>query len=293
VPDTDVLDLVEADLPKMKKRGMREFARAEIVADVGPLHSYLKSFAIHVRNPESLRQVLKTRSGRGIRLEPPVIYDDFLKSIYYFGAYSYFGAACRSHFLDHVGRFCSIGRDVRLGPTMHTMTSISMNQFFGAREGTIVRTPEAIAFRMENAAMFDRLSDAGSRYRKSLGPTRVGNDVWIGDNASIMAGVTLGHGCVVGTGAVVTKDTEPYGIYVGVPARLVRYRFPEEVARRLAATEWWDYEMSLLYDIDLSDVPANIGRIEDALAGQVKLVRETIVIKPMKDSIRVWKEIPA
>lgn len=290
---TDVLDTVDDDTPRMKKRGMVEFARKDIVADVGPLHAHLKSLNVHVRKPETLRQLLKTKSGRGIRLETPVIYDDFLKSIYFFGAYSYFGEDCRSHFLDHVGRFCSIGRGVRLGPTMHTTTSISMNQFFGAREGTIVRSDEAVAFRTQNAEMFDRLSDAGSRYRKSLGPTRLGNDVWIGDNASIMAGVTVGHGCVIGTGTVVTKDTEDYGIYVGMPARLVRFRFPEDISRRLAATEWWDYEMSLLYDIDLSDIPNNIGRIEDALAGQPKFVRDVVVLKPMKDSIRVWKEIPA
>lgn len=52
----------------------------------------------------------------------------------------------------------------------------------------------------------------------------IGNDVWIGFGAQVMAGVTLADGCVIGAGAVVTRDTEPYGVYVGVPARLIKYR---------------------------------------------------------------------
>ncbi len=52
----------------------------------------------------------------------------------------------------------------------------------------------------------------------------IGNDVWIGFGAQVMAGVTVADGCVIGAGAVVTKDTEPYGVYVGVPAKLKKYR---------------------------------------------------------------------
>lgn len=52
----------------------------------------------------------------------------------------------------------------------------------------------------------------------------IGNDVWIGFGAQIMAGVKIADGCVIGAGAVVTKDTEPYGVYLGVPARLKKHR---------------------------------------------------------------------
>lgn len=52
----------------------------------------------------------------------------------------------------------------------------------------------------------------------------IGNDVWIGFGAQIMAGVKIADGCVIGAGAVVTKDTEPYGVYVGVPAQLKKFR---------------------------------------------------------------------
>lgn len=52
----------------------------------------------------------------------------------------------------------------------------------------------------------------------------IGNDVWIGFGAQIMAGVTITDGCVIGAGAIVTKDTEKYGVYVGIPAKLIKYR---------------------------------------------------------------------
>jgi len=69
----------------------------------------------------------------------------------------------------------------------------------------------------------------------------IGNDVWIGKDVTIMNGVTLGDGCVIGTKALVTKDCEPYGIYGGIPAKLIRYRFPPEVIAQMKAVQWWDW----------------------------------------------------
>lgn len=64
------------------------------------------------------------------------------------------------------------------------------------------------------------------------------DDVWVGHNAVILDGVTLGRGCVVGAGAVVSKDVPPYGVAVGNPARVVKSRFPEEVVGRLLALDF-------------------------------------------------------
>ncbi len=68
----------------------------------------------------------------------------------------------------------------------------------------------------------------------------IGNDVWIGQDAMIMEGVTIGDGAVIGTGAIVTKDAEPYGIYVGVPAKKLRSRFDEKTVEKLLKLCWWD-----------------------------------------------------
>lgn len=68
----------------------------------------------------------------------------------------------------------------------------------------------------------------------------IGNDVWIGYEAVVMAGVTIGDGAIIGTRAVVTKDVPPYTIVGGVPAKPIRKRFDEETVKRLLALKWWD-----------------------------------------------------
>ena len=69
----------------------------------------------------------------------------------------------------------------------------------------------------------------------------VGNDVWIGYEAVIMAGVHIGDGAVIAARAVVTKDVPPYTIVGGTPAREIRKRFDEETIARLLELQWWDW----------------------------------------------------
>ena len=71
----------------------------------------------------------------------------------------------------------------------------------------------------------------------------IGNDVWIGYEAVIMAGVHIGDGAIIGTRAVVTKDVPPYTIVGGVPAREIRKRFSPDVIEQLLALKWWDWSM--------------------------------------------------
>lgn len=70
----------------------------------------------------------------------------------------------------------------------------------------------------------------------------VGNDVWIGYEAVVLSGVTIGDGAIIGTRAVVTKDVPPYTIVGGVPARPIRRQFDEETVARLQALRWWDWD---------------------------------------------------
>lgn len=75
----------------------------------------------------------------------------------------------------------------------------------------------------------------------SKGEIVIGNDVWIGARATILSGVNIGDGAVVAAGALVTKDVPPYAIVGGVPAKLLKYRFKQEIINDLLKIKWWDW----------------------------------------------------
>ena len=130
-----------------------------------------------------------------------------------------------------VGKFCSIASDVRIHAPNHPVWRASQHHF-------TYRSDEYFEGAAPDAEIFD--------WRRSETVT-VGHDVWIGHGATITAGVTVGTGAVIAAGAVVTKDVPPYAIVGGVPAKLIRMRFPENVAARLEALAWWDWPHERLH----------------------------------------------
>jgi serine acetyltransferase len=86
----------------------------------------------------------------------------------------------------------------------------------------------------------------------------IGHDTWIGHGAVIMPGVTIGNGASIGANAVVTKDVADFAIAVGVPARTIRQRFSDDVASRIDALAWWDWEHEKLHSAlqDFRSLPA-------------------------------------
>ena len=124
-----------------------------------------------------------------------------------------------------IGKFCSIacGAKFLFNSANHTMKSLSTYPFpiFFEAWGLDVR-------------------DITSAW-DNKGDIVIGNDVWIGYEAVIMAGVTIGDGAIIGTRAVVTKDVPPYTIVGGVPARQIRKRFSEDMIAYLLDLKWWDW----------------------------------------------------
>lgn len=93
----------------------------------------------------------------------------------------------------------------------------------------------------------EMLQEAGHDWKlRRKGTILIQNDVWVGHGATIMNGVTLHNGCVVGTNAMVTKDVPPYAIVGGNPARIIRYRFDEEIIDGLQKIAWWDWPDKLI-----------------------------------------------
>ncbi|NWD76441.1 CatB-related O-acetyltransferase [Pseudomonas gingeri] len=78
-------------------------------------------------------------------------------------------------------------------------------------------------------------------YGGSRGDVRVGNDVWLCSNCTLLSGVTIGDGAIVAAGAVVTRDVAPYAVVGGNPARFLRWRFPEDQRFALLQSAWWNW----------------------------------------------------
>lgn len=101
-------------------------------------------------------------------------------------------------------------------------------------------------------------------------PVTIGNDVWIGQNVLFKGGITIGDGAVVAAGSIVTKDVEPYAIVGGGPAKLIKYRFPEDLRHRLIQSKWWEYNLLELPPawsdparlLDLLEEKKSLGQIE-------------------------------
>ena len=120
-----------------------------------------------------------------------------------------------------IGKFCQIASGARfiMNGANHAMNGISTYPFevFGKS-----------------------WSNAPSKFLNK-GDTVIGNDVWIGNSATIMPGVKIGHGAIIGTNTLVTKDVAPYTIVGGNPGKLIRSRFEQKTIDFLLELAWWDW----------------------------------------------------
>ncbi len=130
----------------------------------------------------------------------------------------------------NVGPFTSIGSRVTIGGAMHPMHFVSTSPVFLSHRDSV------------------RTKLAHHDYMPVIA-TSIGADVWIGDGAYIKAGVSIGHGAVIGMAAVVTRDVPPYAIVGGNPARLIKYRFPDALCAGLLESRWWE-----LSDTELAEL---------------------------------------
>ena len=148
----------------------------------------------------------------------------------------------RDVFVDdytEIGRYCSIANDVIIAASEHPITNFSTHP---------------ISYDVEN-------------YPGKETKTIIGNDVWLGTRAIIKKGIKIGDGAVVASGAVVTKDVPPYAIVAGIPSKIIKYRFNEDIIEKLLKIEWWNFPPEKLQN--LKNLP-----IEEAVERLYKIKKE-------------------
>ena len=139
-----------------------------------------------------------------------------------------------------IGRFCSVARDVSF--------LLGLNHNY---KNVVSTYPFDVNFVMEKICAAAKITDISykpeTRRYDNHYQIIVGNDVWIGQGATIIGGVRIGDGAIIGTNAMVTKNVPPYAIVAGNPARIVNYRFDAETIKKFMAVQWWNWSIKKIY----------------------------------------------
>lgn len=131
---------------------------------------------------------------------------------------------------SEIGKFCAISWNVTIGGADHDYTYLTNHSF--------LYNPADKVIQCDSGAVYDRFERA----------ITIGNDVWIAAGAVITRGVKIGNGAVIGANSVVTRDVPPYAIVVGVPGKIIKYRFDKEIISLLEQLKWWDWELDKIVE---------------------------------------------
>ncbi|MGF6148700.1 Streptogramin A acetyltransferase [Kingella potus] len=145
-----------------------------------------------------------------------------------------------------IGKFCSIGRSAEIGLAQHPINYLSTHPFVCAN------------------SLFTRFPGYAEIKRKpwQFHPsTTIGNDVWIGAKANVLSGVSIGDGAIIAAGSIVTKDVPPYAIVGGMPAKIIRMRFSNEIIDKLLQLKWWDHDLEKLRNLPFDDIESCIQEL--------------------------------
>jgi chloramphenicol O-acetyltransferase type B len=154
------------------------------------------------------------------------------------GTFSYYSGYHHAHSFEHCVRYLDKKRKDVDKLIIGNYCSIGSGAVFMMAGNQGHRTDWVSTFPFHFQANI--FKNSKNPYKKS-GDTIVGHDVWIGSEAMIMAGVTIGSGAVIASRAVVTKDVEPYAVVGGNPAEFIKYRFSVEGIEKLLKLRWWDW----------------------------------------------------
>lgn len=138
--------------------------------------------------------------------------------------FTYTGLNCVINYAK-IGKFCSIARNVDIGGFDHSYDSVTTMPIF--------RLNNLLGEKVDTESEFSHICE-------------IGNDVWIAAGVNILNKCKIGDGAIIGAGAVVTKDVEPYTIVTGIPAKTLKKRFDDKIIKELRALKWWDWPIEII-----------------------------------------------
>lgn len=153
----------------------------------------------------------------------------------YFGLGTYIGV--NKFFNIKFGRFCSIGSHVKIITGEHPTTK------FVSTHPSFFSVSKASGFTFVKEQKFKEIKHTDNGFL-----VEIENDVWIGDNVTILSGVKIGNGAIIGSNSFVNKDILPYTINVGIPAKPVKSRFTEDQIINLLNFSWWQKDINWIKD---------------------------------------------
>ncbi len=207
--------------------------------------SFIKNIAIFFIRLK-LKQTHQVKFGKNVYVNDSVIcegrnYFSNNSSVTssYIGYASYIGANSIISKLK-IGKYCSIGPNVKCIFGKHPTTD------FVSTHPAFFSTLKQVGFSYTKVQLFKE-HDAPFEKENEYSIT-IGNDVWVGDGATFMEGVSIGDGAIIAANALVVNDVQPYNIVGGIPAKVIKKRFPTELIGFLLEFQWWNKDTKWLQD---------------------------------------------
>lgn len=157
-----------------------------------------------------------------------------------------------------IGRYCSLAWGISFISWNHPYECLSTSVFAHDRQTDL--TVRAIRD-FSSADTYNNFVQAPQKPQ-----VEVEHDVWVGQNATLAAGIKIGIGSIIAANSVVTKNVEPYSIVGGNPAKLIKYRFPKEIIDRLLTSKWWEYNFIDFYNFDISNINNFLTNFENNIS---------------------------